>query len=283
MNRIIFIGLLLITVLSTSAQNSRIDYNGQELFLNGANLAWIDFANDIGNENVDFAQFGAVFREMHDFGANSMRLWLHTNGMTTPKFNADTVVGPGTGAIDDLKQILDSAYKYDVGVILCLWSFDMLREDIGEPYLTRNRKILEEEAALNSYIEYALKPMVDSTKNHQAIIAWEVFNEPEGMIEGIDYGGWGGIGHVLRSDVQRVVNRVAGAIHRIKPELQVTNGTHTLHSLSDRVYTISIPTPHSSTQAPMPMATSIFTRFTFTILTLTLLNIITITGISINH
>jgi len=234
MSRLIGISVLLSTVLSIYAQDNRIEYNGQELFLNGANLAWIDFANDIGTDNVDFRQFGAVFREMHDYGANSVRLWLHTNGTTTPRFNADTVVGPGIGAIDDLIQILDSAYRYDVGVILSLWSFDMLRESTGEPYLSRNRKILEEDAALNSYIEYALKPMVDSAKDHPAIIAWEVFNEPEGMVEGIDYGGWGGIGHVLMSDVQRVVNRIAGAIHRINPDLQVTNGTHTLYSLSDR-------------------------------------------------
>ncbi len=233
-HRLTIITLLLSTVLSDYSQSNRITYNGQELFLNGTNLAWIDFANDIGNENVDFEKFGTVFKEIHDYGANSVRLWLHTNGTTTPQFNADTVVGPGIGAIDDLLQILDSAYQYDVGLILCLWSFDMLREDIGEPYLTRNRMILEEDSALNSYFEYALKPMVDSTKDHPAIIAWEVFNEPEGMIPDAFWGGWSGIGQVTRQDVQRVINRVAGTIHRIDSNLQVTSGAHNMHSVSDR-------------------------------------------------
>ncbi len=234
MKRLITISLLLGMVFSVSAQNNRITYNGQDLFLNGTNLAWIDFARDIGSEDVDFKHFGVVFKEIHDYGANSVRLWLHTNGVLTPAFDSDTVAGPGEGAIADLVQILDSAYKYDVGLVLCLWSFDMLHENLGEPYLSRNRKILEEENALNSYIEYALKPMVDSTKDHPGIIAWEVFNEPEGMIPDAFWGGWSHIGHVTRQDVQRVVNRVAGAIHRINPDLQVTNGTHNLHSLSDR-------------------------------------------------
>ncbi|MBN1117735.1 MAG: Ig-like domain-containing protein [Bacteroidales bacterium] len=234
MNRIFITVLFLGLAISANSQKNRITYNNQDLFLNGANLAWIDFANDIGTENVNFERFGKVFKEIHDFGGNSVRLWLHTNGTKTPEFSNDTVIGPGTGAIDDLKQILDTACKYDLGLILCLWSFDMLKEDLAATFLIQNRKILEEEDALNSYIEYALKPMVDSTKNHPGIIAWEVFNEPEGMIPDAFWGGWSGVGHVARANVQRVINRVAGAIHRIDTSLQVTSGAHNMHSLTDK-------------------------------------------------
>ena len=215
-------------------QNDRIEYNGQELFLNGANLAWVDFARDIGPGETNFERFGELFRELHDYGVNSVRLWLHTTGETTPVFTGDTVSGPGEGAIEDLIQILDSAYAYDLGVLLSLWSHDMLRLEIGEPYLTQNRALLEDEDVLDSYIQNALIPMVDSTQDHPAIIAWEIFNEPEGMIPDIPDGGWSSHGQVTREQIQVAVNRMAGAIHRVNPELKVTNGTHTLASNSDR-------------------------------------------------
>ncbi|MBN1952170.1 MAG: T9SS type A sorting domain-containing protein [Bacteroidales bacterium] len=228
--------ILMAVCLSVSSfgQMNRIEYNGQELFLNGTNLAWVDFARDIGPGETDFEKFGEVFKEMHDYGINSVRLWLHTNSWATPEFAGDTVKGPGEGAIEDLRQILDSAYAYDVGILLSLWSHDMLRLEIGEPYLTENRALLEDEHVLQTYIDHALIPMVDSTKDHPGIIAWEIFNEPEGMIEGVPDGGWGSHGHVTREQILRAVNRMAGAIHGVDINLKVTNGTHTLSSNSNR-------------------------------------------------
>src|SRR5262245_3356091 len=122
------LGLALGMAQLTLAQDNRIRYNNQDLFLSGANLAWLSFAGDLGPGPTDFDSFADILLQMHDHGGNALRWWLHTNGTVTPEFdNAGVVIGPGVNAIEDLKKVLDLAWEREVGLKLCLWSFDMLR------------------------------------------------------------------------------------------------------------------------------------------------------------
>jgi hypothetical protein len=213
------------------AQQSRIAYNQQNLFLSGANLAWVSFARDIGPGPTDFASISDILLSMHDHGGNALRWWLHTNGTSTPEFdNAGVVIGPGAGTIADLKQVLDLAWEREVGVILCLWSFDMLRRSNSPIVLNRNRWVLTDTSYTRAYINNALIPMVAALKGHPAIIAWEIFNEPEGMS---DQFGWSDIQHVPMSAIQRFVNLCAGAIHRTDSTAQVTSGAWSFLALTD--------------------------------------------------
>jgi hypothetical protein len=213
------------------SQTNRIKYNDQELFLSGANLAWLSFANDLGRGLSDSATFGDILLQMHDHGGNALRWWLHTNGTVTPEFNdSGLVIGPGASTIHDLKKALDIAWEREIGVDLCLWSFDMLRSSNNATVLNRNRLLLTDAAYTRAYIDNCLIPMVDSLKGHPAIIAWEIFNEPEGMSNEFFF--YGSDPHVPMSAIQRFVNLCAGAIHRTDSTALVTNGTWSFLALS---------------------------------------------------
>ncbi|HMB94356.1 MAG TPA: discoidin domain-containing protein, partial [Rhodothermales bacterium] len=226
------IGLLMLSVFTAQAQpDDRIRFNDQDLWLSGGNIAWINFARDIGPGPTDLTRFDEIFQQLHDNGGNAMRIWLHTTGAATPAWDGSTVTGPGTGAIEDLRAILDLAWEHEIGLMLCLWSFDMLRISNGTTITDRAYDLLTDPVLTQTYIDNALIPMVEALGDHPAVIAWEIFNEPEGMS---NEHGWNFNRHVPMSAIQRFINLTAGAIHRTHPDAQVTNGSWAFIASSDQ-------------------------------------------------
>jgi len=213
------------------SQPSRIRYNNQDLFLSGANLAWFSFAADIGPGTTSFDQFADVLLQMHDHGGNVLRWWLHTNGTVSPEFNGSgVVVGPGAGTIQDLRKVLDLAWEREVSVKLCLWSFNMLDLSISSVARNRNVLLLTDTTYTRAYINNCLIPMVDSLRGHPAIVAWEIFNEPEGMSNEF---GWSETQHIPMANIQRFINLCTAAIHRTDTTALVTNGAWSFLALTD--------------------------------------------------
>lgn len=229
--RFVTISLLALSANRLFSQGN-IRYNSQQLFLNGANLAWMSFGNDVGPGPRDFTAFGDILLQMHNHGGNSLRWWIHANGAVSPAFN-DTglVVGPGAGTIESLRKALDIAWQREIGVALCLWSFDMLRATNSPSVVARNLKLLTDTAYVSAYITTCLIPMIDSLKGHPAIVAWEIFNEPEGMSDEFYFDG--NDPHVSMSTIERFVNLCAGAIHRRDSTALVTSGAWSFKSLTD--------------------------------------------------
>ncbi len=210
---------------------SRVVFNNQQLFLDGSNIAWVNFAGDLGPNPVDTASFSAVFDSIHAHGGNALRFWLHTTGANTPQFNTGgAVIGPGVHAIADLKLILNMAWQRKIGLLLSLWSFDMMDTSLASLVTNRSQLMLTDTTYTKYYINNALVPMVDSVKGHPAIIGWEIFNEAEGMSNEF---GWSTTYHVPMADIQMFVNRCAGAIHREDPSAKVTTGAWALTAETD--------------------------------------------------
>jgi hypothetical protein len=217
--------------------SNRIDVNGQPLWISGTNVAWVDFASDLGPGGVRFSEFDRMFRELRANGGNTVRFWMHTTGARTPEWSGQMVTGPGSSTIQNLTRLLDMAESYDITMLLSLWSFDMLRIANGTTNTDRAYAILTQDANRQSYIQNALIPMVNAVKGHKAILAWEIFNEAEGMSNEF---GWDFNRHVPMADIQKFVNQTAGAIKRTDPTAKVTTGIVSPTAMSD-IYTAANP------------------------------------------
>lgn len=225
---------------------NRILFRGEEVFLNGANVAWLDFAGDFGtNPNIPSAQnfnsagTDTMLEGVRSAGGNSVRWWVHTDGSSSPEWGTvdgqRMVVSPGQNLIDDLRAALDAAAARNMYIVPALWSFDMLRNnDYRKPPTQDNYRLLSNDAVLQSYIDNALVPLVQALNDHPALFAWELFNEPENMTESwfsaeaVFYGG----PVPTRAQLVRTQAKMAAAIHRAALDMGstalVTTGSKSL-------------------------------------------------------
>lgn len=233
MKQLILLTTLLGLLASCQKQAQKpatLNHLGQEVFLSGINLAWIEFADDL--RNLDVATFTRALDELSAAGGNTLRWWIHVNGAHSPEFTDGRVTGIHPDDLKMMKHALDLAWERGVLVIPCLWSFDMLQPNAGEENWPRNKKLLEDVEYTQAYIQNALIPMVEYLKGHPAIVAWEVFNEPEGMNAEVEWAGWTPV-TTQTIHIQRFINLVAGAIRRVDPNAKVTNGSWNFVTMTD--------------------------------------------------
>lgn len=229
-------------ILSFSQQetSNRVTIGCQDLFVSGINIAWNNYGMDVGvhpengsEVHPDMADFQNILNDVQAHGGNVVRWWLHVNGSANPSFGGDGLVsGIPSYMTNDMKALLDAAWARGIRVQICLWSFDMLKNQwMADP--ARNKRLLTEDAAIQAYINNALIPMVTALDGHPGLFAWEIFNEPEGMTEQFG-GGWDGFAErVTMADIQKFVNLCAGAIHRSDNDVIVTNGAWSFYVATD--------------------------------------------------
>jgi hypothetical protein len=199
------------------------------------NIAWNtanSFGNDVGDTPLDVNAFENHIKNIRKAGGNAVRWWLHTDASRCPKLDNDgKVTGLGTKTIENIEKALDIAYEYGVVVSLTLFSFDLLQPGDGagkasysDYNIDRNYKFLTVPENLDTYINNALIPILNAVGSHPAIMAWEVFNEPEGMAT--EYG-WSSQ-KIAHSNILRFTNKIAGEVHR-RTKKMASTGIHNFH------------------------------------------------------
>lgn len=205
-----------------------LQYNGKKIFFSGTNLAWSDYNSDVGASPLDENAWRKAVEGTRAAGGNAIRWWLFNNMSQSPTIDESThlVTGPKENTIANMKKALDIAEEYGVMVSMCLFSHNLMEPNQWGIYnekldITAN-ELLFEDAGTKAFIDNVLIPVVKAIGNHNALMTWEVFNEPEGMTS--ECSGWTAKKMAL-AKIQKFTNKVAAAIHAQDPELLVSTGS----------------------------------------------------------
>ena len=205
-----------------------LQYNGKKIFFSGTNLAWSDYNSDVGSSPLDENAWRKAVEGTRAAGGNAIRWWLFNNMSQSPTIDASThlVTGPKENTIANMKKALDIAEEYGVMVSMCLFSHNLMEPNQWGIYnekldITANELLFEDDGT-KAFIDNVLIPVVKAIGNHNALMSWEVFNEPEGMTS--ECSGWTAQKMAL-AKIQKFTNKVAAAIHAQDPELLVSTGS----------------------------------------------------------
>ena len=201
-------------------------YNGKKIFFSGTNLAWSDYNSDVGDSPLNENAWRKAVEGTRAAGGNAIRWWLFNNMSQSPEIDQSThlVSGLKENTIANMKKALDIAEEYGVMVSMCLFSHNLMEPNQWGLYsekldITANEKLFEDEGTA-AFITNVLNPVVKAIGNHNALMTWEVFNEPEGMTSV----GWT-TKKLDKAVLQKFTNKIAAAIHTANPELLVSTGS----------------------------------------------------------
>nr|CAI5857007.1 unnamed protein product [Callosobruchus analis] len=217
-----------------SVRNASFYYGKDKVFLSGANIAWFNFARDFGSGGYYQvrSRFETAIDEISSNGGNVIRVWVHTDGQWSPKWDQNGfATGEDTQSlIEELGLMLDYAASKNVFVILVLWNLDVTPQPMLHLYSQDDR--------LQSYLDRVLKPLVAGLKDKKALAAWDLVNEPMGSLSQWqqdpnpcydtthlkDTGaGWAGT-TLNYKNILKLINWHADAIKSVDPKALVTNG-----------------------------------------------------------
>lgn len=201
-------------------------YQGSNIYVNGVNTAWLNYAQDFGI-GLDESRAIQLFDQVKKVGGNSVRWWVHTNGTVSPVWSEDknSVASEAEQAqvIADMKTALDLAAERDMYVIFNLWSFDMLavKQDGVTDVVDANFKLLSELSMQQSYINNFISPLLEEVAGHPALLAIDLFNEPENMTESWfrEREGLGSNYNVSIDQIHQITAALSAAIHNKADEL----------------------------------------------------------------
>lgn len=162
-------------------------------FALGMNYAWSNpngFGNDFSDANWSehWAAMQSDLDAMQSKGVQIVRWWVFAGLDQAPLWSGtgrgSTVTGLPEHWVEHMAAAADYANSRGIRIYWCLLSFDLALN-----YNTQTHDdIIDNPAVQASYMENAVKPIIEALKDHEGVMGWDIINEPEWIIRAEDGG-----------------------------------------------------------------------------------------------
>lgn len=195
----ILIVLLIGLIFTLNTEKNRIEaatvpriswLNNTTIWALGANLAWYNWDNDFIDNGwaSRFETIKAQFDSMAAQGVRVVRWWVFPDGNVAPLWSGSGEGSLCTGLpykwVEHMVEMADYAKTRDMRIYFCFTSFDWGYNDRS----WNHDDIFDNVTVRKSFLENAVKPILQALGNHEGVMGWDVINEPEWLISGADGG-----------------------------------------------------------------------------------------------
>ncbi|HEX8119268.1 MAG TPA: hypothetical protein VF521_18465, partial [Pyrinomonadaceae bacterium] len=126
--------------------------------------------------------FAAIRASVGDCAARAVRVFVFADGRAAPEFAADgSVTGFDGHFFEDFDAMLAAAARHDLMLIPVLLDFTWLKSPqlISGVQVGGRSNVIRDAAKRQTFLDHAVKPLVERYRDDAHIYAWEVINEPE--------------------------------------------------------------------------------------------------------
>ncbi len=160
-------------------------------FLLGVNYPWVYYAQDFGTTPDDHrgislpenrSTVAREFARIRDCGAKVVRWFLFADGRGGFISSNGIPQHPDDFLFTDVSAALELAQDFDLQLCFSLLDYLWLQDHSGAPPTHTNGQTMQFAAGREGFLHRVLIPMFREFREHPALFAWEIANEPEWAI-----------------------------------------------------------------------------------------------------
>ena len=162
----------------------------QPFFL-GVNYPWANYAEDFGvspsgHQGLSLPQnlsrVAEEFARVRNCGVSVVRWFLFADGRGGFAAEKGIPLRPDEFLFADVRAALELAKRNELKLCFSLIDYPWLQDRTGKPAAHANEQVLQFAAGREAFLQRILIPMFREFREHPALFAWEIANEPEWAI-----------------------------------------------------------------------------------------------------